>query len=197
MNNIGSHPNNENREYWIKGCSPAARRPSRGTAGQITVQGIPLIEAAAGRPSGRRPFIANGGLGAVCPHHLFSDFHGKTFQKRSERFMKVTPSLLLKIFHMGPHPRPFTSKASPDEAASARGPIAIESRRGVKISHENHHRLRFQIFYMTLAMPAATPAQAPPWRPQFLFFMKCPTRVCPSRESCIESPQKRYRTRKP
>ena len=41
------------------------------------------------------------------------------------------------------------------------------------------------------------PRGAPPWRPQFLFFMKCPTRACPSRESHIESTQKRYRTRSP
>ena len=69
--NMCSHPNDENQEYWTKGWSPAARRPSRGTAGQITVPGIPLIEAAAGRPAGRRPFITNGGLGAVCPYQIF------------------------------------------------------------------------------------------------------------------------------
>jgi hypothetical protein len=37
---------------------------------------------------------------------------------------------------MGPHPRPCSTKASPDEAESARGPLAIESRRGVRISTE-------------------------------------------------------------
>ena len=61
-----------------------------------------------------------------------------------------------------------------DETPSARGSIAIESRRWVRISHENYHRLRFQIFYMTLAMPAATPAGLPVWRPQFSLFLKCP-----------------------
>ena len=44
----------------------------------------------------------------------------------------------------------------------------------ISISLVNYHRLRFQIFYMALAMPAATPAGLPVWRPQFSLFLKCP-----------------------
>ena len=46
--------------------------------------------------------------------------------------------------------------------ASTRGLIVIRYR----IFVENYHRLRFQIFCMALAIPAATPDRKPPWRPQ-------------------------------
>ena len=58
----------------------------------------------------------------------FSIFMGKPFRNASVEFMKVTPSLMLKNFHMGPPA--MLHKGEPDEAASARGPIAIESKKG-------------------------------------------------------------------
>ena len=75
---------------------------------------------------------------------------GKPFRNASVEFMKVTPSLpqrgrqhagaspldpliTAKNFSHGFPSTAMLHGASPDEAASARGPIAIESRRGVRI----------------------------------------------------------------
>ena len=61
MNNIGSHPNDENLEYWTKGCSPGSGPLTKNCGADYHTK--PLIEAAAQAPFGAAAVHRNGGMG--------------------------------------------------------------------------------------------------------------------------------------
>jgi len=50
----------------------------RGGASTVSEKGV---DAAAGRPSGRRPFITTGGMGASAPIITSNDFYKALFSK--------------------------------------------------------------------------------------------------------------------
>ena len=58
----------------VKDDGSPLQGPSRGTAGQITVPGILLIETAAQAPIGAAAGIARGGMGASAPIIAFEGF---------------------------------------------------------------------------------------------------------------------------
>ena len=68
--------------------------PTRGKAGQVRFSGNPVIEAAAGRPSGRRHNLACRGVGAAAPtiNPKEPDFHRKSFDTNYDALRGSAPA---------------------------------------------------------------------------------------------------------